>query len=179
MSLLCAGAADCAGAAADTLSVVAPSASCYPACAASLFSSALAALRRGAPAEAKSLLSRCLKAGHGELNNHELVGQTLIALGALVLQQGDGAQANEMLMSAFTMAKAAGDASAQAAALALLARVHSSAGASSEAREMEKYGARKRSARAAALTDAASSEAHRRVLMKRSETHNHTASTHG
>ena len=114
--------------------------------------------------EAKALLSRCLKAGHGELNNHELVGQTLTALGALVLQQGDGAQAKEMLMSAFTMAKAASDAPAQASALALLSRVHTAAGAVADAKEMDKYGVRKRSGRAAALAEAAATQAHARVL---------------
>lgn len=162
LSLLCAGTAGCAGAAADALSSAPPRAS-FPAAAMSLFASALAALRRDAPNEAKGLLSRCLKAGHGELNNHELVGQSLIALGSLVLQQ-DGAQAQDMLMSAFTMGKAAGDSAAQAAALALIARKHSAAGAAGEAREMEKYGTRKRTAREAALAEAAGTDAHGCVL---------------
>ena len=163
LSLLCGGAPGCAGAAADALSAAsaAPLVPCFAAQAATMFSSALFAIRRESPTEAKALLSRCLKAGHAELNNHELVGSALTALGAVVLQQGDCVQAKDMLMSSFTLGKAAGDLQAQAVSLSLLAGVHGQSGSVREAKEMETYSARKLGQRRKALEAALETDSHR------------------
>lgn len=165
LSLLCGGAPGCAGAAADALAAAsAPPVPCFAAQAAIMFSSALFAIHRGSPTEAKALLSRCLKAGHAELNNHELVGQVLAALGALVLQQGDCVQAKDMLMSSFTLGKAAGDLQAQAVSLSLLSSVHGLSGSASEAKAMESYAARKLGQRRNALELAKATEEHGRSI---------------
>jgi len=122
------------------------------------------ALRQGLCSEAKARLSRCLKCAHGELNNHELVSQTLNALGSLVQAQGDTAQAKDMLMSSFTLSKAAGDVVAQAGALGTLARAHATAGAPAEAHEMERYAAKKRALLDKGVREAALLEGHVRAL---------------
>ena len=157
LSLLCAGAPGCEGAALDALGALGRAPDDAPGFAeraGGLFASALAALRRGDALDAKARLSRALKVAHGELGNHELVSQVLGALGALVEAQGDAGQARDMLMSAFTLSKSAGDLNAQAGALRVLVRVHNATGASKEAGEMERYAAKKKTALATAISAA-------------------------
>jgi hypothetical protein len=135
----------------------------------SIHSRELPMLRKGV-ADAKLRLGRALKHAHGDLGSHELVAASLVALGALVEASGDGSQARDMLTSAFTLAKAAGDAAAQAGALALLARVHAGTGHAAEEAEMTRYAAKKRALVAAARTQAEAQErVHKRVLTAGSE----------
>ncbi len=158
LSLLCAGAPGCEGVALDALGPLGRTPDEAPGVAeqaGALFACALAALRRGDAAEAKARLSRALKSAHGELGNHELVSQALNALGALVAAQGDASQARDMLTSAFTLAKSAGDLHAQGGALRLLARLHAASNDAAGAANMERYGAKKQAALAASVAEAA------------------------
>ena len=171
VSLLCASAPGCEGAALDALGPLArdaPGAATHPGvaeAAGAAYAASLAALRRGDVAEAKVRLGKALKHAHGDLGSHELVAASLVALGALVEASGDGSQARDMLTSAFTLAKAAGDAAAQAGALTLLARVHAGAGATSDEAGMTRYSARKRAVLATARAEAEADEPIRKKLL--------------
>ena len=90
------------------------------------FTSGLAALRRGGKsdlAEAKALLSQCLKSAHGALCSQELVTQVLAAQAPLLLADGDMHHFGQMVSSTYMLSKMCGDIAGELAGMTFLPQV--------------------------------------------------------
>ncbi|GBF89516.1 hypothetical protein Rsub_02088 [Raphidocelis subcapitata] len=106
------------------------------------------------PNRTSHLLSRALKVAHNRLHNHQLINQLLNIMAPMRAEANDAACAQQMLTSAFTLAKGMGDINGQVASLSVLLQVYESTGQEDNAAQNRNFLAKKKADLAARLAAA-------------------------